>query len=110
MWVFLSDAFLSIVVDRDDPSLRLVRARFPGDIERAFPGVEVTETPHADYRYRAWLPLDEVADRLADQVMDMGYPNFKGSVSEPPRQRAYADVWGVMLDHQERAHEDPGRG
>ena len=36
MWVFLSDAFLSIVAHRDDPDALLVRARRQGDIECVF--------------------------------------------------------------------------
>ena len=32
MWIYLNDAFLSIVADRDDPSRLLVRGRFAGDI------------------------------------------------------------------------------
>ena len=45
---------------RDDASLRLVRARRPGEIEVLLPAMPKA-TPHADYPYRAVLPAPEVA-------------------------------------------------
>ncbi len=36
MWLYLTDSFLSIVQDRDYPEQLHVRARFAGDIQRAF--------------------------------------------------------------------------
>lgn len=100
MWVFLNDAFLSIVAHRDRPGQLLVRARHAGDIEAVFPNAEVTKTPRADYRYRATLPAGDVSEVLAERVMDIDYPNFKNSVQEPDRHIFYADVWSVMRDFQ----------
>jgi hypothetical protein len=42
MWIVLSDAFLSVVADKDEPSgpRLLVPARRQGDIERVFPEAE----------------------------------------------------------------------
>jgi hypothetical protein len=50
MSIWLNDAFPSIVADRNAPDRLLVRARRPGDIERAFAKqmVAVTETPGWD--------------------------------------------------------------
>jgi hypothetical protein len=58
MWIFLSDAFLSVVADKADPSGErlLVRARRSGDIERVFPEAAVFSVAGADYAFRAWLP------------------------------------------------------
>ena len=50
MWVFLNNAFLSIVEHRENQNILLVRARIKGDIERVFPGVMVHKTPEADYQ------------------------------------------------------------
>jgi len=37
MWLFTSKSLVSIVVEKNDPSRCLVRARCPGDIEELFP-------------------------------------------------------------------------
>lgn len=96
MWVFLNNAFLSIVEYRDDPDCLLVRARAGDDIGRVFPGFEVNETPQADYRFRAVIPRAEVANQLAAQVEAINYPNFKSTVRESVRHKAYMRVWSEM--------------
>ena len=99
MWIFLNDAFLSIVADRDHPDNLMVRARSPGDIERAFPSADVSVTPLADYRFRASLSRVYVEACLAARVRQIRYDNFKLSV--PPgdfeRWQAYSRVWCEML-------------
>lgn len=98
MWLFLTDAFFSIVEHRDDPTKLLVRARFKGDIERHFSGVKVQTTPRADYRYRAVVKRNVVKEKVRELVMFIDYDNFKNQV--PPghklRKRAYHDVWATM--------------
>jgi hypothetical protein len=101
VWIFLNDAFLSIVAHRDDPDALLVRARCQGDIERAFPGSTVSETPAADDRLRATLPRQTVADALAAAVKAIAYPNFKASVAEPDRHDAYLECWGILRGRQD---------
>jgi hypothetical protein len=96
MWIFLSDAFLSIVAHREKPGVLLVRARAPGDISAVFPTAEVKVTPGADYRYRAEVPAAAVAEVLAARVRDIAYPNFKDTVRDPARHDAYLDVWADM--------------
>ena len=100
MWIFLSDAFLSIVDKGVDGTTLLVRARNAGDLERVFPEADVQETPHNDYRYRARLPRERVAQALADAVRDIRYPNFKDTVQSDARHEAYMDVWGSMYRFQ----------
>lgn len=100
MWIFLNDAFLSIVHAGDDATL-LVRARRPGDLERVFPGAAVAETCHRDYRFRASIPREAVAEALAAAVRAVRYPNFKGGVRERGRHDAYLGVWRVMHRYQE---------
>ncbi len=96
MWIHLSDAFLSVVAHRHDPDMLLVRARVAGDIGRVFPGVIETETPTADYRYRATIPRKTVAAALAEQVAGIEYDNFKNSVTEHDRHDAYFETWGAL--------------
>ena len=100
MWVFLNNAFLSIVADRNDPDRLLVRARFSNDIKAVFPEADVTETPDADYRFRAFLPRTFVSARLADAVNQIDYPNFKGSVHQNWRHDLYMKVWQIMFKAQ----------
>jgi hypothetical protein len=104
MWLFLNDAMLSIVSHSSSPGVLLVRARSGGDIERLFPGVEVAETPTADYRFRAHVPAETVADVLAARVLSIDYANFKGTVRDAGRLQAYQDVWQAMARYQERKH------
>ena len=86
MWIFLSDAFLSVVADKDDPSgpRLLVRARRQGDIERVFPETEVASTPGADYRFRAWLPRERVAAVLTQLVESLVTPTSRARSTTTP--------------------------
>src|SRR5690242_20591326 len=102
MWLFLSNAFLSIAADPGDPDLLLVRARAAGDIERVFPGVEVTQTPERDYHYRALIGRDAVTKALYEAARRVHYSHFKASVAEHDRHLAYFDVWRRMLEFQRR--------
>jgi hypothetical protein len=106
MWIFLNNAFLSIVADRNSERL-LVRARLKGDIERTFPGSAVVEETGADYRFRTWLDRKTVADVLPHKVEEINYPNFKGSVQDHARHQVYMSVWNVMHTAQERARRQP---
>jgi hypothetical protein len=80
-WIFLNNAFLSIVSDKDNPDNLLVRACHHGDIRRVFPRVKVVVTPEADYRYRARVPRTLVAEKIASQIAAIDYANFKKSVT-----------------------------
>lgn len=97
MWLFLSDAFLSIVADFDDPDLLLVRARAKGDIERVFPTATVLATPDHDYAFRAFIPRREVAAVLSRQVQNIRYTNFKNSIRDRVRHGIYFSVYNAAL-------------
>lgn len=101
MWIFLSDSFLS-VVDKGDPTGQtlLVRARRHGDIERVFPDARVVENAGTDYRYRARIDRERVAQAMAEQVRGVRYQNFKATVVDDDRHQAYMDVWGTMYRYQ----------
>lgn len=100
MWIFLNNAFLSIVEKGGKGTTLLVRARQKGDIERVFPKAEVIESPRNDYRFRAQVDREEVALAVAEAVRRIDYPNFKATVKEPDRHDAYLDVWDVMNRYQ----------
>lgn len=101
MWIFTSDSFLS-VVDKGDPSgaTLLVRARRKGDIERVFPGAEVIEGAGTDYRYRARIDREAVAQAMAEAVRNVRYGNFKSTVKDRARHDAYMGVWLAMAAFQ----------
>lgn len=103
MWLFLSDAMLSIVQKPGDKEVLTVRARIKGDIEAVFPEAKVVEGGGTDYRFRAKIPREEVATAMAEQVRNLSYANFKGSVHEDARHPAYMDVWDVMYLYQEKS-------
>jgi hypothetical protein len=97
MWIFLNNAFLSIVSDKDNSDNLLVRARYHGDIRRIFPRAKVVITPEADYRYRARVPRTLVAEKIASQIAGIDYTNFKASVTDQSRQIVYLQVWRQMF-------------
>lgn len=111
MWIFLNDAFLSIVQHRGRPGHLMVRARVEGDIERVFgEGVRVITTPApADYRFRVTLERGEVVAAMERCVQAIDYPDFKSSVAEHDRHHAYFGAWSSMqrLQSQREAGPDP---
>lgn len=111
MWIFLSNAFLSVVADEKHPDVLVVRARADGDLERAFPGrrLKVTKTPSRDYMYRTFLPRGVVADCLRSAALNITATNFKASVKDEARHSAYLKVWTAMAGYQERLHAKPRR-
>ncbi|MCO6451112.1 MAG: hypothetical protein J5I90_10035 [Caldilineales bacterium] len=100
MWIFLNDAFLSIVAHRDEPEMLLVRSRFPDDIGRVFPDAVVEHTPAFDYPYRTVLARTEVAQTLAAHVETIPYPNFKNSIKEHWRHNTYFNVYNAVEKDQ----------
>lgn len=104
MWIFLSNAFLSVVADRDDPHgpRLLVRARRAGDIERVFPEAAPFRVSGSDYAFRAWLPRQRVAEALSEQAQALASPNFKNSIRDPAYHDAALKVWGVMHRYQQQ--------
>jgi hypothetical protein len=96
MWIFMNDAFLSVVADRDDQTLLRVRARCREDLKRVFPDVKIEERVANDYRFVARVERATVAQALAERAMAIDYGNFKSSVKDDERHAAYQRVWGVM--------------
>ena len=96
MWIFLSNAMLSIVDKGGDGSTLLVRARRREDLTRGFPQAKVQAGGGTHYPFRARIDRDEVALRLAEAVRDIHYPNFKSSLNEDDRHAAYLRVWADM--------------
>jgi hypothetical protein len=62
-----------------------------------------SSTRGGDYRYRAWVSRDVLADGLAAMARDVDYANFKDEVArrDPERAHIYGRVWSVLGDIQE---------
>jgi hypothetical protein len=103
MWIFLNDAYLSVVQYKDQPDKLLVRARFKGDLQRVFgQNINVIRNSGTDYLYRTVVDRAEVAKILAQRVMAIDYPNFKASIrNDRQRHDTYLDVWHTLKEAQE---------
>lgn len=103
MWIFLNDAFLSVVADKDNPTgpKLLVRARRIGHIEQAFPEAEVFQMAGSDYAFRAWIDRKEVARVMAERVNQLDYSNFKNAIEEQAYHDAALEAWFAMRDYQQ---------
>lgn len=122
MWVFLTDAFFSVVDKKAKETkakfnreakpadLLVVRARKAGDIERVFNAtlgkkVKVAVSNTTDYRFRAFVRRDDFAKVMLAEIDRITYGNFKNEVFEPDRHNAYNSVWGAMLRLQDAAQQ-----
>jgi len=65
MWIFHRDGFFSVIHDRSNARLPMVRARQRQHVERHFPDHEIHHSPSRDYRYRLTVECDEVATWLS---------------------------------------------
>ena len=102
MWIFLPESFISVVQKPGDTDTLTVRARIKGDIESVFPDACVEADKGTDYKYRARVSRQAVAQVLHDQVMDLNWGNFKGEVKDRKRHDAYMNVWRAMYAVQDR--------
>jgi hypothetical protein len=106
MWILTTSGFFSIVQkpwDREPGSLT-IRSRSREDLERLrqgyLPGMgDISEDPHADYRFRAQAGAHDVTAALAALAGRIDYPNFKDAVEEEQgtsRAEIYLDVWETL--------------
>ncbi len=113
------DGFVSVVADRDDKGVLVVRARDREALERllkrAAPLMEegpgaIEDSATTDYR-RVRLPRSVAREAIAGMVADISYDNVKTAVSRSrgARYRAVlARAWAVFLDLQEPRAEGDG--
>jgi hypothetical protein len=100
MWIALNDSFLSVVDKAKNKGCLVVRGRSSGDIEAVFPSAKVQVGGGTDYKYRAEIKREEVAKAISERIMDIDYPNFKGSVKDYSRHEAYMKIWSAMYQLQ----------
>ena len=97
MWVFMNDAFLSIVDKSNKPNCLLVRARDAEHITNVFPEAEVRSDGGTDYQYRADIPREQVAQAVSDRIRDINYDNFKSSIRDHRLHDACMRVWQAIV-------------
>jgi hypothetical protein len=76
MQILLTNAYLSIVADRNNPDRMIVRARRQGHIEAVFPEANVITRPDTEYRYRAFIDRKVVEAQLATITKTLDYDDF----------------------------------
>jgi|ERR1035437_1785457 hypothetical protein len=102
MWICTSKGFLSVVADRDNKDMLLVRARIAGHIESAFPDADIFYKKGSDYLYRTLLPRTEVAKVMAKNIEAIDYDNFKNSVKDREYHDALLGFWNIMYRLQDK--------
>ena len=101
MWIFTSNAFVSIVQHRNDPTILIVRARYREDLREFLGACKIVHLKDADYPYRAEVDRLVVTKSLAVAVENLHYDNFKNSVRNQGRHWALLDVWAIMRRWQD---------
>ena len=109
MWIFLSDAFVSIVEDNKCADLVLVRARREKHLQNFLTAeIEdvnidwavknardncIEETAGRDYRWRVTLRKDVLSQLMVAHTSNINYPNFKDSIRSDRYHSIASNVW-----------------
>jgi hypothetical protein len=105
MWICLNDGFLSVVADKNDRNMLMVRARRKIDLTNIFgSNCETIETPEADYRWRTFIERKAFIALVTARVMDIDYTNFKDSVDNNDLHDMYLGMWSL---HSRYGKNDP---
>ena len=103
MWLMTKHGLYSVVED-EDPSYLLIRARRQQDLENLASLVsfktEVEVTDVADYRYSIRLKRGSARRLLAATFDQINYPNFRDTITKTPDQRekifSYRQIWSAL--------------
>ena len=113
MWIFTESGFVSAVRKADNPDVLTVRSRDKKSLEQLATnaGVQIAQSPDADYPYRAFVEQEAFAQWAFEQAMAVSYNNFKTKVAKSRGDEfasALGNVWVAMLkveDEQARTNE-----
>lgn len=107
MWIYSKNFFCSVVADRNDASMLVVRFRskFHADeFIKVFTGYKVYKDEYADYLYRTFIPRIVFAEIMSDLMSDIEYDNFKDSVADRgciiSEHNTLMNVWADLRDYQ----------
>lgn len=101
MWIFVADAFLSVVADPSNQERVIVRARRGEHIIAVFPQAEVWVVSAAemryelgpdDYRYKATMYRSDLKAALAQLVDDIQIGTFRNRITDSLYYDACADA------------------
>lgn len=103
MWLMTDMGMYSIVRHNDEPDTFLLRARNREHLEKLkdrcpeLSGIQIVNTPDADYPARMFVPKGEVALVFARMLLNVDYGNFKNHVLDIGGDKSYLDflhtVW-----------------
>ena len=103
MWLMTQQGFYSIVERK--PAEFHIRSRERQDLQNLIErvplqGLEVIETPEADYAARIVTDRETISRVMAFLAADLDYANFKGRIDTTPDQKhkPYHEVWDVMAE------------
>jgi hypothetical protein len=104
MWIFTSTGFISIVEDKDDSTVVLVRARKREHLEAFLSESDrkgILETPGADYPVRIFMDKEAFVRKVAAAASRIDYPNFKAAIQDPDFHEFAMNTWAAGRDFQE---------
>jgi hypothetical protein len=107
MWLVTNFGFFSVVQKKGDDILT-VRARVRSDLEalkeKYIPAIgQILEGKGTDYKYRAKVSREDLAEAMRKIVKDIDYSNFKDSVAKKQgykRASIYGEVWSDLMGLQ----------
>lgn len=100
MWLFMNEAFLSLIDKSDDNNTLLVQAR--RTIERLLPEANVQVGGGTDYRYCSRISSERMATVIADLIRKIHCRNFKSIVTDAVSHNSYMDVCSAMFTFQDK--------
>ena len=106
MWIFTETGFVSAVRKHDNPDVITVRSRDRESLEAlaATAGVEIAQSPHGDYPYRAFVKPEVFAAWVSEVASTIDYDNFKSHIAHTKGYdyaHTLGSVWSVMLDTED---------
>ena len=108
MWFCLTNGFVSVVEDRDDASLLLIRARRKKDLVNVLGGnAEIFEDSEAEYRWRSFIGREAFKAIVSRRIDAIDYPNFKDSVVEDELHDLYMEFWRLHRSYQKSDPQPP---
>lgn len=107
MWIMTLEGPVSIVKDKESPTLLWCRGRQKETLLRLFEDdkVEIIATPNRDYPYRVSITPHRLAAIVARWVSEIDYTNFKDAVSVHRDRRThdiYTSVYNNLSELDER--------
>ena len=106
MWIFTETGFVSAVRKHDNPDVITVRSRDRESLEAvaATAGVEIAQSPHGDYPYRAFVKPEVFAQWGSEVASPIYYDTCMSHIAHTKGYdyaHTLGSVWSVMLDTED---------